>query len=235
MQATRSTAVPGAFVVPARRLGMMAYRSNLPNIAERRALRRVSIQATKIAGEADARYWSGQMAAVAERRDRESFMRIYDHFAPRLQRYLLGLGVGAGVAEELVQETMIRLWRKADLFDPRRASLSTWLFRIARNLYIDTVRREPSWRPEEEGLEQLQADASPRPLGSDAEAFAEQANLARAIQGLPAIQARLIRMSYFEAKSHSEIAEELGMALGTVKSSLRRAFGKLRDCLERPS
>jgi len=196
-----------------------------------RAQRGVSTQAHT--GSSDSQYWCDQVIAVAEHRDRESFMRIYDHFAPRLQRYLLGLGVASSLAEELVQEALIRLWRKASQFNPSRASVSTWLFRIARNLYIDTVRREPNWRPVEDGLDVLHDEPAPM-RGTQAESYTEQANLRRAIGELPALQARLVRMSYFEAKSHSEIAEELDMALGTVKSSLRRAFGKLRASLEQP-
>ncbi len=199
------------------------------NIHAARAQRNVSSQAKP--GNTDAKYWSEQMAAVAQRRDRDCFMRIYDHYAPRLQRYLLGLGVQPSLAEELVQEALIRLWRKASQFKPERANLSTWLFRIARNLYIDSVRREPNWRPVEDAIDDLHAETAPM-RGTQAESYAEQANLRRAIGELPAMQARLVRMSYFEAKSHSEIAEELDMALGTVKSSLRRAFGKLRASLE---
>ena len=206
--------------------------SGIANIQTSRTWRKVSSQANP--DKSDARFWSDQMAAVASRRDRDSFMRIYDHFAPRLQRYLLGLGVNASQAEELVQEALIRLWRKAGQFNPARANLSTWLFRIARNLYIDSVRREPNWRPVEDGLDQLHAEQTPM-RGTQAESYAEQANLRRAIRELPATQARLVRMSYFEAKSHSEIAAELDMALGTVKSSLRRAFGKLRASLEQTS
>lgn len=199
------------------------------NIQTARTQQKVSSQANP--GKSDAQYWSDQMAAVAQHRDRDSFMRIYDHYAPRLQRYLLGLGVNASQAEELVQEALIRLWRKASQFNPARANLSTWLFRIARNLYIDSVRREPNWRPVEDALDYLHEEQTPM-RGTQAESYAEQANLRRAIRELPATQARLVRMSYFEAKSHSEIAAELDMALGTVKSSLRRAFGKLRASLE---
>jgi RNA polymerase sigma-70 factor, ECF subfamily len=209
----------------------MPLPDELTLIETRRTLRHVSTRADKAASEA--RYWSEQMLAVAQQRDRECFMHIYDHFAPRLKRYLLGLGVGASLAEELVQEALIRLWRKAAQFDPRRANLSTWLFRIARNLYIDSVRREPNWRPIDDAVDQLHAETAPM-RGTQAESYAEQANLRSAINALPAMQARLVRMSYFEAKSHSEIAAELDMALGTVKSSLRRAFGKLRASLEQP-
>ncbi len=188
-------------------------------------VRRVSTSASQAAD--DARYWAEQMACVAARRDMDGFMRIYDHFGPRLQRYLLGLNVPAAQAEELVQEAMLRLWRRADLFDPARASLSTWLFRVARNLYIDSMRGEPRWLPIQEGLDWLDHEHAEEG-GSSAESFTDHAGLSQAIDALPAAQARLIRMSYFEAKSHSEIAQELGMPLGSVKSTLRRAFAKLQ-------
>ena len=194
------------------------------------AVRRLSIPANHIAD--DSRYWSEQVSAVATSRDVDCFMRIYDHFAPRLQRYLLGLGVASAQAEELVQEALLRLWRRADLFDPTRASLSTWLFRVARNLYIDGVRGEPHWLPIQEGLDWLDQQVIDEP-GTSTESFTDHAGLSQAIDRLPATQARLIRMSYFEAKSHSEIAQELQMPLGSVKSSLRRAFAQLQAGLRR--
>lgn len=201
-----------------------------PKVAPIEAIRRVSMTANH--AHDDAGYWADQMAAVAARRDVECFMRIYDHYAPRLQRYLLGLNVPASQAEELVQEALLRLWRRAAQFDAARASVATWLFRIARNLYIDSVRGEPHWLPIQDGLEQLDQESSEE--ASSTEAFTDYAGLSRAIDELPAPQARLIRMSYYEAKSHSEIAHELGMPLGSVKSSLRRAFAKLQAGL-RPS
>lgn len=161
-------------------------------------------------------------------------MHIYDYYAPRLQRYLLGLNVPAAQAEELVQEALLRLWRRAGQFDAARASVATWLFRIARNLYIDSVRGEPHWLPIQEGLDQLDLESA-EATTSSAEAFTDYAGLSRAIDELPAPQARLIRMSYYEAKSHGEIAQELSMPLGSVKSSLRRAFARLQAGLRRSS
>lgn len=174
----------------------------------------------------DAGYWAAQMVAVSCKRDRDSFMRIYDHFAPRVQLYLKGLGSPEAVAEELAQEALLRLWQRAELYDATRSGLSTWLFRIARNLHIDRIRREPQWVLVQDALERLDEpeDAGPSP----AESYAEHADLRNRIERLPATQARLIRMSYFEAKSHQEIADELGMPLGTVKSCLRRAFLRLQ-------
>lgn len=175
----------------------------------------------------DGNDWAGELRRVALRADRESFMRIYDHFAPRLCLYLRGLGTPAAVAEELAQDAMLRLWQHAAAYDPARSAVSTWLFRIARNLHIDRLRRE--------GPGMLPADAAPlAEPGSDAgvtEDHADHVELQRRIDALPAVQARLLRMSYFEAKSHQEIATELGMPLGTVKSHVRRAFLRLQGQL----
>lgn len=171
--------------------------------------------------------WTGDMLAVARQRDRACFMRLYDHFMPRLCLYLRGLGNTEAVAEELSQEALLRLWQRAAMYDPQQGAVSTWLFRIGRNLHIDRVRREPGWV-------QILEDAGPavdeelaRPFSS-AEDHAEHAHLQRRIEELPPVQARLMRMSYFEAKSHQEIADELQMPLGTVKSHLRRAFLRLQ-------
>ncbi|MBP1474044.1 sigma-70 family RNA polymerase sigma factor [Frateuria sp. MAH-13] len=174
--------------------------------------------------------WAVLVDAVACRRDRDSFLRIYDYFAPRLRRYLQGLGGDEGLAEELAQEALLRLWQRAAQYDAARSSLSTWLFRIARNLFIDRARKEPVWSQTQEYLEEmgvLDGAGESEPPGT--EALTEEANIRRAIEQLPAVQARLIRMSYFEAKSHQAIADELAMPLGTVKSHLRRAFLKLQN------
>lgn len=177
-------------------------------------------------------YWIGQMQAVALRRDQACFMRIYDHFAPRVRLYLRGLGAPEAVAEELAQEALLRLWQRADTYDAGRSTLSTWLFRIARNLHIDRLRRENHW---------IAVDIEPAldceeetedPAFSSAESFAAHADLNERIDRLSAIQARLIRMSYFEAKSHQQISDELKMPLGTVKSSIRRAFQRLQASVQ---
>ena len=174
-------------------------------------------------------YWSGQMQAVARRRDQDCFMRIYDHFAPRVRLYLRGLGVRDAVAEELAQEALLRLWQRADSYDADRSTLSTWLFRIARNLHIDRLRRENQWIAVDlEPALDVETETD-NPAFSSAESFAAHADLNERIERLSAIQARLIRMSYFEAKSHQQIADELGMPLGTVKSSIRRAFLRLQS------
>ena len=174
--------------------------------------------------------WSELMTRVARTHDAVSFMRMYEHFAPRLHHYLLGLGVPAARAEDLVQDAMLHAWRGARQFDPRRATLSTWLFRIARNLHIDSVRRAATAA---HGDELASGDNAAVDLAQvpSPEAYADHVGLTRAIDALPALQARLVRMSFLEARSHGEIASELHMPLGSVKSSLRRAFARLQHGL----
>lgn len=168
--------------------------------------------------------WSDELARVAGSGDRDSFLRIYDHFMPRVGRYLKGLGSPGAIAEELAQESLLRLWQHAASYDQAHGAVSTWLFRIARNLHIDRVRRDANRWNAMPGPEEHWADPAP----SEAERFVDCARLRQRIDALTPVQARLIRMSYFEAKSHQEIASELDMPLGTVKSHLRRAFQRLQ-------
>jgi RNA polymerase sigma-70 factor (ECF subfamily) len=197
-----------------------------PKVMPFEAQRRVN--RSRPAQSEDASFWIDQIQRVAAHQDVGCFMCIYDHYAPRVHRYLLGLGVDRAHSEELVQETLLRVWRHAAQFDGDRAGLPTWLFRIARNLYVDHLRQQRHIRVIDDSTTQLEllADAAAGP-----DAFADHAGLERAIDELPADQARLIRMSYLESKSHSEIATELGLPLGTVKSTLRRSFEKLRMAL----
>lgn len=180
--------------------------------------------------ETDAAYWSEKMAHVAYAQDRDSFMQIYDHYAPRVHRFLLGRGVAPAQAEDYVQEALLRVWNRAHQFDSDRASLSTWLFRIARNLHVDSIRIGQPSLVLEVGLDEMELED--RAQGANGpDAHTDHVRLHRAIDELPGKQARLIRMSYLESKSHREIAQELGMPLGTVKSIVRRSFEKLQIAL----
>lgn len=168
---------------------------------------------------------------LASARDQDAFGRLFDHFAPRINAYLRKLGLEEGPAEEVAQEVMITLWHKAGLFDPAKSSLSTWLFRIARNRRIDAARRDksslldpddPSLLPEAEPMPDDTLDAGQRE---------DRVRAAMAI--LPPEQFETIRMAFFLGYSHSRIAEETGLPIGTVKSRIRLAFTRLRTVLER--
>lgn len=164
--------------------------------------------------------------AVARYRDKAAFAELFSHFAPRLKSYLLRLGTDDSTAEEVVQEAMVMVWRKAESFDRSQASASTWIFTIARNKRIDRLRRErrPELDPDDPALV---PDPEP-PADRTMEAAQARDRLLAAMENLPPEQSELIRMAYFDDKSHTEIAAESGLPLGTVKSRIRLALGRLR-------
>ncbi|MBW9114369.1 sigma-70 family RNA polymerase sigma factor [Rhizobium cauense] len=171
--------------------------------------------------------------AVAERRDQEAFTVLFDYFAPRLKSWLLRQRLTSSEAEELVQDVMIVLWHKAELYDSTRSSLSTWLFRIARNRRIDLQRRtktrildgaDPTLQP----VAEIGADEM---LVNDD----RDAHVRAAVSQLPEEQREMLRAAFFLGQSHSQIAEATGLPLGTVKSRIRLAFGKLKKALEAES
>lgn len=170
------------------------------------------------------------VAAVAQRRDRAAFTRLFDHFAPRLNAYLVRLGTEPALAEEVTQDALATLWRKAALFDPAKSSVSTWLYRIARNRRIDLARRDRSDRidPNDPSLAPVE-EASVDTLfeGQQREDAVRQA-----LASLPAEQLALVKLTFFEGLSHSQAAEKAGLPLGTVKSRIRLAFARLRRELE---
>ena len=170
---------------------------------------------------------SALIVAIAERGDRSAFATLFNHFAPRVKSYMLRLGADAQLAEELAQETMLTVWRRADGFDPARAAASTWIFTIARNLRIDAARRGQRMKHDDPFDESIAPDLPDAILS----AAQDETRVASAIGQLPQDQARVIREAFFSDKPHSEIAAELGLPLGTVKSRLRLAMARLRGLL----
>lgn len=165
--------------------------------------------------------------AVARSQDRAAFAELFAHFAPRVKGYLMRLGANGAAADDLAQEAMLLLWRKAPLYDASKASPSTWVFTIARNLRIDAIRRER--RPEIDP-----AELAPDPDRAADEGMVrveDEGRVREAITTLPKEQAQVIELSFFADKPHSMIANELGLPLGTVKSRLRLAMMRIRAAL----
>jgi len=173
------------------------------------------------------------IVAVGARGDRAAFAELFAYFAPRIKAYLFKRGVAAGEAEELAQEAMIMVWRRAATYDPAKAGASTWIFTIARNKRIDALRRErhPEYDPQDPAVAAALAPAGPEAADRVAAAAQRAERLSQAIAALPAEQAELVRMAYFEDKAHGRIAEETALPLGTVKSRLRLALGHLRKAV----
>lgn len=157
--------------------------------------------------------------------DREAFALTFSKYAPRVKSYLLRLGAPSAQAEDLAQDAMVSVWRRAASFDPGRAKASTWIFVIARNSWIDRLRREKVELAYREYVEPPQAEEAP----DDALARGDsETRIRAALETLSEEQRQVVRLSFFEDKPHSEIAQELALPLGTVKSRLRLAMMKLR-------
>lgn len=171
--------------------------------------------------------WIACIGRIRDEADEAAFADLFNHFAPRIKGYLMKSGASATLAEECAQDVMATLWQKADQFDPSRASAATWIFTIARNRRVDALRK--SRRPEPEEI-----DWGPEAPPDQADILALQEaseDLTRAIAALPTKQKTLIEAAYFHDLSHSQIADQTGLPLGTIKSRIRLALDRLRHAM----
>lgn len=167
------------------------------------------------------------LGAVAKNQDRAAFRALFEHFGPRVKAFMHRQGTDPGMAEEIVQETMVNVWRKAGQFDPNKASVATWIFTIARNLRIDLIRKAN--RPVPDANDPALVP-DPEPLGHEVISLKREANrLNRAVAALPPEQLAVLQLAFYEDKAHAQVAEELGIPLGTVKSRIRLAFKRIRS------
>ena len=181
----------------------------------------------------DAAYDRDQLDRLVQataRKDRQAFAELFAFYAPRVKAYLLRLNASDSLAEELSQEVMLTVWRKAEQFDSSQASASTWIFRIARNRRIDAARRDnkPELSPDEPAL----LPSEPEAPDQATHASFRTSRIQDAMATLPEEQITLLQMAFFDGLSHREIADQLDVPLGTVKSRLRLAFDKMRKLLD---
>ena len=175
--------------------------------------------------------WDELLVRVGRDRDKSAFAELFDYFAPRVKSFLLRFGTDMSLAEEIAQEAMIMVWRRAETYDPRQSAASTWIFTIARNKRIDRLRREnrplpdmtdPAVMPESIETGEIQVAR-----------MQQEKKIRHALKNLPEEQAKMIFSAYYEEKSHREIAEESGVALGTVKSRIRLALNRMRAQIDK--
>ncbi len=169
--------------------------------------------------------------AVAER-DRGAFAELYARFAPRVAGFLRQ-SLPASKADEITQEVMLRVWRKAPTYQPERASPATWIFTIARNARIDAIRR--GGRAEPDPDDPMWVPSSPQAPDVAAEQRREDQRVRDALAQLPAGQLEVLERAYMRGQALSEVAEALELPLGTVKSRVRLAMERLRGLLVDPS
>ncbi|NNF24360.1 MAG: sigma-70 family RNA polymerase sigma factor [Rhodobacteraceae bacterium] len=172
--------------------------------------------------------WTGHIRRIQNSKDQEAFAELFNHFAPRVKAFLMKSGTTESMAEECTQDALATLWRKAHMFDPSRASVSTWIFTIARNRRIDVLRKERRPEPED-----LAWGPEAEPEQEDVMSLQQETNqLGRAMAELPQKQRELIEKAYFGDLTHSQIAAQTGLPLGTIKSRIRLALERLRHSMK---
>ena len=162
---------------------------------------------------------------IAQTQNKEAFASLFRHYAPRLKAFVMSLGAASNVADEVVQESLINVWRRAGQFDPERGSSSAWLFSITRNTFVSHVRKQKRHEASPEDPSFASEAASPEDT-----AIAVQArhNLQHALASLPPEQASVLRCAYIKVQPLRVIAEQQNIPLGTVKTRARLALEKLR-------
>lgn len=169
------------------------------------------------------------LVRVGQDTDEKAFRELHEALAPRIKAYMMRQGANGDLSEELAQEVMVKVWRKAHLFSPEKGAATTWAYTIARNLRIDKIRKEYVWQEMPDGYEDTpdQADLPDEQVSIDQRA----ARVREALRELPPEQVEVIELSFLDGLSHSEIAEKLTTPLGTIKSRMRLAYGRLQEHL----
>jgi len=176
-------------------------------------------------------WMSNLLSQIATQRSDEAFRRLFEEFGPRIRDYMRRRGADAATAEELAQETLLTVWRKAALYSSDKGTPASWIFTIARNLRINRLQREVVWQE----LSNEQADAIPSEDTAPDDRVAErqrQVRVQAVLAELPADQRAVITLAFIEGLSQNEIARRLSLPLGTVKSRMRLAYQRVRDALE---
>jgi RNA polymerase sigma-70 factor (ECF subfamily) len=178
--------------------------------------------------DSDAKRQTELLVAVRDSRDRTAFSQLFDHFAPRLKAMLVRSNMNQAQADDILQDVMLTIWRKAHLFDPARAGASAWIYRVARNRMIDIVRKERRAIPPELYDDAVEPEKQSADLGQ-----AQEAQLLRAaLERLPENQRAMIERAYLGELTHQEINRDTGLPVGTIKSRIRLGLEKLRHDLK---
>jgi RNA polymerase sigma-70 factor (ECF subfamily) len=180
--------------------------------------------------------WSQLLTIVGQTQDRQAFARVFEHYAPLVKGFCLSKPVPnqpPNLAEELVQETMFKVWTKAPYFNPTKAAASTWVYTIARNSRIDYLRRANKIKADISADDLWAVSEEPEPY-TYLEQDKTSITVNEAITHLPEEQSDVVRQIFMEGRSHSEVSAATGIPLGTVKSRSRLAMKRLRNILQKP-
>lgn len=170
------------------------------------------------------------LARIAHERDKAALAALFHLVGPKLKSMMLKLGAEPALADDLVQETLLAIWRKAHLYAPERGAPITWIYRVARNLRIDHLRRQSNRAYEDIETVEIESEAPGGLQTLEREEIGDRVR--KALADLPGDQREVVQLSFVADMTHTDISARLGIPLGTVKSRLRLAYGRLRPLLE---
>ena len=163
---------------------------------------------------------------VSEERDEIAFSEIFDFIAPKINAYYIKNNLSSEQSEELTQEVLSTIWMKAELFDPKKSKFTTWSFTIARNKKIDFYRKNKRNDVNEEDIRNFLYE------NNKSDDYEIESTINKITEELDQNQKKLIKMSFFDQKSHKNISEELEIPLGTVKSRIRAILNKMQKHIQ---
>lgn len=172
------------------------------------------------------------LLARLQRREPEALAELYDRYGGMVFRLILRMVADPGVAEDLVQETFIRVWNRAGAVDPERGAAAPWLLAIARNRAIDHLRVQGRHRINTIMVDEIESPEFFVDFPADSPEFDLARQVKRAFEQLSPQQREAIELAYFEGMTQAEIAQRMGQPLGTVKSWMRRGFQQMRGVLD---
>ncbi len=171
------------------------------------------------------------LTEIGRTQSTDAFSAIYEHFAGRVKSFLIGKGISEDTAEELMQEVMLTVWRRACTYDASKAAASTWIFTVARNRRIDHLRGTPRAEVDlEDQLLQLESEDTPHEQQVDL--WQDATRIHNAMELLPKEQRKVLHLSFFNGLSHGAIAAGLDLPIGTVKSRIRLAMRCIKNNLQ---
>ena len=175
-------------------------------------------------------YTEHELVALLKDRDSKAFAYLYDHYSGALNSIILQILNDVELANDVLQEVFINIWKKIESYDHTKGRLFTWMLNIARNASIDTLRSKNYQNSQKNRAFPDTVDAMIK--GQTAEINIDSIGLKKVLEKLKIEHRILIELAYFKGYTHEEIAEIETIPLGTVKTRIRHALIQLRDHLK---